>query len=150
MDQDKKWDFFICHAFQDVCEIAKPLCDALNAKGLLSWYADYSLKSGDNIRPLINFGLARSRLGIVIISKQFLGMRWTQIELNDLASREVEGKKVILPVWHKVGFRDIYDYSPVLADRVAISTEKGLEYAVKRLSDVAKQPSTLDGIGGSV
>jgi len=140
MDEDKKWDFFISHAFQDARDIAKPLSDALNAKGLLSWYADYSLKAGDNIRASIEYGLARSRFGIVILSKQFLEMRWTQIELNDLATREMNGMKVLLPVWDKVGFRDVYDYSPVLADRVAISTEKGLEYAVQRLWDVAKQP----------
>jgi TIR domain len=111
MAEEKKWDFFICHAFQDAREIAKPLCDALNAKGLLTWYADYSLKPGDQIGPLIDFGLGRSHLGIVILSKQFLEMRWTQTELNDLASREVEGKKVILPVWHRVDFRDVYDWS---------------------------------------
>ena len=149
MDENKKWDFFIVHTSQDASDIAKPLSDALNAKGPMSWYADYSLKAGDKIRPLIDFGLARSRFGIVILTKQFLEMRWPENELNDLAIREVDGKKVILPVWHKIGFRDVYDYSPVLADRVAISTEKGLEYAVKRLWDVAKQPSTLDGIRGS-
>jgi hypothetical protein len=140
MDEDKRWDFFISHAFQDARDIAKPLSDALNAKGLLSWYADYSLKAGDNIRASIEYGLARSRFGIVILSKQFLEMRWTQVELNDLATREMNGKKVILPVWDKVGFRDVYDYSPVLADRVAISAEKGLEYVVQRLWDIAKQP----------
>ena len=147
MGEDKKWEFFISHAFQDARDIAKPLSDALNAKGLMSWYADYGLKARDNIRASIDYGLARSRFGIVILSKQFLEMRWTQIELNDLATREVDGKKVTLPVWYKVGFRDIYDHSPVLADRVAISTEKGLEYVVKRLWDIAKQPSSLDGIG---
>ena len=131
MDEDKRWDFFISHAFQDARDIAKPLSDALNAKGLLSWYADYSLKAGDNIRASIEYGLARSRFGIVILSKQFLEMRWTQVELNDLATREMNSKKVILPVWDKVGFRDVYDCSPVLADRVAISTEKGLEYVVQ-------------------
>ena len=140
MDEDKKWDFFISHAFQDARDIAKPLSDALNAKGLMSWYADYALKAGDNIRASIEYGLARSRFGIVILSKQFLEMRWTQIELNDLATREMNGKKVILPVWDKVGFRDVYDYSPVLADRVAVSTEKGLEYVVQRLRDIIKQP----------
>jgi hypothetical protein len=140
MDEDKKWDFFISHAFQDARDIAKPLSDALNAKGLLSWYADYSLKAGDNIRASIEYGLARSRFGIVILSKQFLEMRWTQIELNDLATREMNGMKVLLPVWDKVGFRDVYDYSPVLADRVAVSTEKGLEYVVQRLRDIIKQP----------
>jgi len=149
MDEDKRWDFFISHAFQDARDIARPLSDALNAKGLMSWYADYALKAGDRIRASIDYGLARSRFGIVILSKQFLEMRWTQIELNDLASREVEGRKLILPVWHQVVFRDVYDRSPILADRIAISTEKGLEYAVKRLWDVATQPSKLDGIHGS-
>jgi hypothetical protein len=81
----------------------------------------------------------------VILSKQFLEMRWPQNELNDLAVREVDGKKRIL-LWYKVGFRDVCDSSPILADRVAISTEKGLEYAVKRLWDIAKQSSSLDGI----
>jgi hypothetical protein len=149
MDENKRWDFFIAHAFQDAGHIAKPLSDALNARGPMSWYADYSLKPGDKIGALIDFGLARSRFGIVILSKQFLEMRWPPDELNGLATREVDGKKVILPVWYKVGFRDVYDHSPVLADRVAISTEKGLEYVVKRLWDVARQPTSLDGIVGS-
>jgi hypothetical protein len=53
MDENNKWDFFICPAFQDAHEIAEPLSDALNAKGLMSWYADYSLKAGDKIHALI-------------------------------------------------------------------------------------------------
>jgi hypothetical protein len=146
MDENKKWDFFISHAFEDAREIAKPLSDALNAKGLITWYVDYALRAGDRMHASIDYGLARSRYGIVLLTKQFLGKPWTQNELNELATREVEGKKVLLPVWHKVGFRDIYDYSPVLADRVAISTEKGLDYVVKRLWDIAKQPSRLDGM----
>jgi hypothetical protein len=32
MDQDKKWDFFMCHAFQDAREIAKSL--SAQRKGL--------------------------------------------------------------------------------------------------------------------
>ncbi len=70
----------------------------------------------------------------------FLEKRWAQEELHDLATREVDGEKVLLPVWHNVGFREICDYSPTLADRVAVSTEKGFECAVKRIIDAAKQP----------
>jgi hypothetical protein len=57
--------------------------------------------------------------------------------LNDLATHEVGGKKVILPVWHGVGFRDVFEYSPVLADRAAISTDKGIHYIVERLVEAA-------------
>jgi len=37
-----------------------------------------------------------------------------------------------------VGFQEVFGYSPVLADRVAISTDKGLEYVVRRTVEAAK------------
>ena len=102
------------------------------------WYVDYSLKLRSNLRKSIDYGLARSRFGIVIVSSHFLEKRWPQEELVDLATREVNGQKVIFPVWHKVGFREIYEYSPVLADRVAITTDKGLDYVVQRVLKAAE------------
>jgi hypothetical protein len=137
-DLGNQWDFFISHAAEDKEEIAKPLADALNASGLKVWYVDYALKIGDNLRESIDYGLARAKLGIVILSNHFLEKRWTLEDLDDLAVREVSGKKAILPVWHKVGFREVFGYSPVLADRVAISTDKGLEYVVQRIVEAAK------------
>jgi TIR domain len=138
VEEKKQWDFFISYAEEDKKEIATPLADALNARGLMVWYADYALKSGDSLRESIDYGLGRSRFGVVILSSPFFEKRWPQEELNDLASREVSGKKVILPVWHKVGFQEVFDYSPVLADRVAISTDKGLDYVVQRVLEAAK------------
>jgi hypothetical protein len=137
-EKKERWDFFIIHVLEDKREIVAPLADALNANGLISWYADYCLKLGDNMRASIDYGLARSRFGIVILSKQFLEKRWPQGELNDLAARKADGKNAILPIWHKVGFRDVYNYSPILADRPAISTDKGLEYVVKRIVEATK------------
>ena len=137
-EKTKQWDFFISHASEDKEEIARPLADRLNSRGLMAWYVDYSLKLGSNLRESIDYGLARSRFGIVVVSKHFLEKQWPREELNDLAIREVNGKKVILPVWHKIGFRDVFECSPVLADRVAISTDRGLEYVVQRLLKAAE------------
>ncbi len=134
----KQWDFFISHASEDKEEIARPLADRLNARGLMVWYVDYSLKLGSNLRELIDYGLAHSRFGIVIVSSHFLEKHWSEEELNDLATREVNGKKVILPVWHKIGFQDVFECSPVLADRVAITTDKGLDYVVQRMLKAAE------------
>lgn len=50
-DTKETWDFFVCHILQDR-EIARTLADALNAKGLRVWYADYSLKVGDPLMAL--------------------------------------------------------------------------------------------------
>jgi hypothetical protein len=136
-EKTKQWDFFISHASEDKEEIARPLADRLNSRGLMVWYVDYSLKIGSNLRESIDYGLARSRFGIVIVSSHFLEKHWPEGELNDLATREVNGKKVILPIWHKVGFQQVLECSPMLADRVAITTDKGLDYVVQRMLKAA-------------
>lgn len=131
--EGERWDVFISHASEDKEEIARPLADALTSKGLKVWYDDFSLRVGDSLRQAIDKGLARSRFGVVILSRHFFEKHWPQQELNGLATREVNGQKVILPVWHKVIFEEVRDYSPTLADRLAVRTELGLSEVVKRI-----------------
>lgn len=133
-----RWDYFISHVSEDKEEVARPLADRLNARGLMVWYVDYSLKLGSNLRESIDYGLAHSRLGIVVVSSHFLEKLWPQQQLDDLANREANGKKLIFPVWHKVGFQKVLEYSPVLAERVAISTDKGLDYVVQSMLKAAE------------
>jgi hypothetical protein len=57
---------------------------------------------------------------VVILSKHFFEKDWPERELDGLASKEIKGKKVILPVWHGIGFEEVRNYSPMLADRLAI------------------------------
>jgi hypothetical protein len=138
----ERWDFFISHASEDKEAIARPLADALRASGLAVWYDDFSLTVGDSLRESIDRGLANSRFGIVIISPHFFEKRWPREELNGLATREVSEKKVILPVWHLVGFNEVRGYSPMLANKVAVSTDKGMDHVVKKILDAAAVVST--------
>ncbi len=133
---EDEWDVFISHASEDKDAIATPLAESLRAKGLRVWYDDFSLKLGDSIRQSIDRGLARSRFGVVILSGRFFEKHWPQQELNGLATREVNGAKVILPVWHGVGFVEVRNYSPMLADRSAVQTKNGLANVVEKIMDV--------------
>lgn len=132
-DADEEWDVFISHASEDKDDIARPLAEALRAKGLRVWYDESSLKLGDSLRQAIDKGLGRSRFGVVILSPRFFEKHWPQQELNGLVTREVNAKKVILPVWHGVTFDDVRRYSVTLADRVAIQTSKGLAVVVETI-----------------
>ena len=134
----EEWDVFVSHASDDKDAIARPLAEALRAKGLRVWYDEFSLTVGDSLRKSIDQGLARSRFGVVILSKHFFEKHWPEQELNGLATREVGGKKVILPVWHGVGFEEVRQYSPTLADRLAVLTGNGLENVVAELLKVMK------------
>jgi hypothetical protein len=133
-----EWDVFISHASEDKSQIARPLAEALQAKGLKVWYDEFSLTVGDSLRKKIDEGLSKSRFGVVILSKHFFEKHWPEQELNGLATREVEGNKVILPVWYDVGFAEVRDYSPMLADRIAAIAAKGLENVVDQLWRVVK------------
>ena len=132
---EEEWDVFISHASEDKDAIATPLADALRAKGLRVWYDDFALKMGDSLRQSIDRGLARSRFGVVILSGYFFQKHWPQQELNGLVTREDTGK-VILPVWHGVGFAEVRSYSPMLADRKAAHSKDGLARVVDMIVEV--------------
>jgi hypothetical protein len=91
------------------------------------------LTIGDSLRESIDKGLAKSKYGLVILSENFFQKDWPQTELNGLAARERKGKKVILPVWHKINKDFVLKFSPTLADRLAVSTENGLGKVVEEV-----------------
>jgi hypothetical protein len=138
---EEEWDVFISHATEDKDAIAQPLAESLRNHGVRVWYDDFSLKVGDGLRQSIDRGLARSRFGIVILSGYFFEKHWPQQELNGLATREVNGEKVILPIWHGVGFAEVRNYSVTLADRIAVQTKDGLAHVIKKIMEVLGEPS---------
>jgi len=101
------------------------------------------LRVGDGLRRSIDQGLASSRYGVVILSPHFFGKEWPQKELDGLVARETTGEKVVLPVWHNISADQIRGHSPSLADRVAVSSDRGLEHVVSELLKVL-QPEERD------
>lgn len=140
------YDVFVCHASEDKREVAEPLTRLLMNKGLKVWYDEFTLKVGDSLRQKIDYGLAHSRYGIVILSQLFFKKNWPQRELDGLAAREdSEGHKVILPVWHRVDRDYVVKYSPTLAGRLASRSSDGLDIVLKELLDVIMEPLPPSG-----
>ena len=127
------WDVFISHAWEDKEDVARPLAEALRRKGLRVWYDEFTLTLGDSLRRSIDRGLAQSRYGVVILSPHFFAKEWPQKELDGLVAREVSSGKIILPVWHNVTWEDVRRFSPTLADKLAVSTAKGLDAVVEEI-----------------
>jgi hypothetical protein len=130
------WDLFISHASEDKDDVARPLADRFIELGLSVWYDEYTLTVGDSLRRCIDRGLAGCRYGLVILSPHFLQKEWTQKELDGLVAREDGTEKRILPVWHNVKRTDIVAFSPPLADKLGVSTAKGLDHVVKEIMRV--------------
>jgi len=141
-EDNKEWELFICHASEDKEAIVRPLANALVKAGFTVWYDEFTLTIGDNLRRSIDKGLAQSKYGLVILSQNFFKKNWPQTELDGLAAREHDGKKVILPIWHKIDRKYVIEFSPTLANRVAVSTSKGIETIVQEVLKVVKPSKT--------
>jgi len=136
--ENREYDVFICHASEDKV-IARPLAEALRSRGLRVWYDGFSLTLGDNLAFSIDRGLANSRFGVVILSPSFFNKKWPQKELDGLIAQETAYSKVILPIWHKVDSDYVAHYSPVLAEILAISTDKGLDVIINEIAKVVSR-----------
>jgi hypothetical protein len=143
-----EWDVFISHASEDKEGFARPLAEGLTARGLRVWFDEFTLTIGDSLRRSIDRGLAHSRFGVVVISPDFLRKEWPQKELDGLVAREVGGVKVILPVWHRINANEIRAYSPTLADRVAASSDKGLDCVIEELIRAIRKDDESDRTAG--
>lgn len=136
-ESGKTYDVFISHASEDKEAVARPLANALTNAGLNVWYDEFEMKIGDSLRRKIDYGLAHSRFGIVVISRDFIKKGWTNYELDGMVTRNVSGEQVMLPVWHNVTRDEVVAFSSTLADKIARNT------AVDSIEDIAAEIAEL-------
>ncbi len=144
--ENYEWDAFISHASEDKEEVVLPLYKILSKKGMKVWIDKHEIFLGDSLRRKIDEGLANSRFGIVVLSKLFFQKEWAKKELDALVSREDGREKVILPIWHKIDKSVISKHSPLLADKLATSSEKGLDKVSDEIFRVFKKELDRKGI----
>lgn len=132
-----EYDLFISHASEDKEDFVRPLAETLQQLGVNVWYDEFTLKVGDSLRQKIDSGLRNSKYGTVVLSTDFIKKDWTNYALDGLVAREMNGHKMILPIWHKITKNDVLDYSPNLADKVALNTSvNSIEEIAHQLADV--------------
>lgn len=116
------YDVFISHASEDKETIVRSLVNELLKQSLKVWYDEFTLRIGDSLRQKIDKGLARSRVGLVVLSQSFIAKGWTNYELDGIVTRAVSGEQLLLPIWHNITKQEVVDFSPSLADKVARCT----------------------------
>lgn len=113
---------FISHDSRDKEIIAKKLSSSLSSRLCTVWYDEYSLKIGDSLRESIEKGIKEASKCILILTPNYLNNEgWTKTEFNSIFTRErIFNERIILPIWYQVTKEQIFDYSPSLADTVAL------------------------------
>lgn len=124
LTRDEEYDVFVSHAWEDKESFVDEFVSELRKQGLKVWYDTDKLKWGDSMREKIDKGLSKSRYGVVVLSPDYISEHkyWTKAELNGLFQVETVNGKTILPIWHNLTKKQVTEYSPIIADRKAMTT----------------------------
>lgn len=131
---------FISHDSRDKDSFVRELALELSKNMCTVWYDEFSLKVGDTLRENIERGLRETKKCIVVLSPNFLSNKgWGLAEFNSVFTREImEERNIIIPVWLNVEKKDVYNYSPRLADKVGLSSNIGVAEVARLFSNAVK------------
>ncbi|MDX6287656.1 MAG: hypothetical protein QOG53_3141 [Frankiales bacterium] len=142
---------FISHSSHDKRLFVRPLVECIADQGVDVWYDEYSMRPGDSLSASIDRGLATAHQGVVVISPAFIETAkqsgWTHYELRGIVSNSIGGShRRIVPVWLDVTADDVREWSPPLADLLAIdASTKPIEAVALEIVQVIA-PSKAGGL----
>jgi hypothetical protein len=114
-------DVFLCHAWDDRKDAAKELHDLLISKGVSVWFSEKDVLLGSSLLREIDKGLAKSRVGIVLVTPYFLkrikGEGIAEKELSALLARDL-----LIPILHNTTYAELREVSPLLGSRSGLNT----------------------------
>ena len=116
-------DVFLCHAWDDRKGAAKDLYDMLESKGVKVWFSEKDVRLGLPLLREIDKGLAKSRVGIVLVTPSFI----ERIKGEGIADKELSAllaRDLLVPIVHNTTFEALRDVSPLLGSRSGLSTEE--------------------------
>ena len=114
-------DLFLCHAWDDRQGAAKELHDALESRGVSVWFSEKDVGLGTPLLRAIDKGLAKSRIGIVLVTPALL----RRLPAEGIADKELSALRArdqLVPVVHETTYEALREVSPLLASRSGLST----------------------------
>lgn len=114
-------DVFLCHAWDDRQGDAKTLHDLLEARGVSVWFSEKDVALGTSLMREIDKGLAKSRVGVVLVTPALL----RRLPAAGVADKELSAllaTEQLVPIVHNTTFEALRNVSPLLASRSGLST----------------------------
>jgi len=137
-------DVFLCHAWDDRKDSAKELHDLLESKGVSVWFSEKDVLLGSSLLREIDKGLAKSRVGIVLVTPSFL----KRIKGEGIADKELSAllaRDLLVPIVHNTTYDDLREVSPLLGSRSGLSTvEDSMTDIAAKLAELVTPESILN------
>lgn len=131
-------DLFLCHAWNDRQVAAKELYDLLVARKVSVWFSEVDLRLGTLMLREIDKGLAKSRMGIVLVTPAFLERVQKEGSVSDKELSTLLRRNQLIPILHNTTYEALENVSPMLASRTGLTTGED-----QTMADVADKIAEL-------
>ncbi len=114
-------DVFLCHAWDDRGGAAKELHDLLESRGVSVWFSEKDVALGTPLLREIDKGLAKSRVGIVLVTPALL----RRLQGEGIADKELSAllaRDLLVPIVHGTTYEALREVSPLLGSRSGLNT----------------------------
>lgn len=115
-------DYFLCHAWDDRQGPAKELHDLLDARGVKVWFSEKDIALGTPFVREIDKGLAKSKVGLVLVTPNFLKRVRAETSVADKELSVLLQQGQLIPIMHGTTFDALREESPMLASRNGLNT----------------------------
>jgi hypothetical protein len=133
-------DIFLCHAWDDRGGVAKKLHDLLEANDVSVWFSEKDVILGAPLLRAIDKGLAKSRVGLVLVTPALLA-RVAAEGIADKELSELLSRDQLIPVVHETTFQALREVSPLLGSRSGLDTaEDSLENIAVKIAELTHVP----------
>jgi hypothetical protein len=129
-------DVFLCHAWDDRRGAAKELHDLLESLGVSVWFSEKDVALGTSLLREIDKGLAKSRIGTVLVTPALL----RRVQAEGIADKELSAllaRDLLVPIVHDTTYEALREVSPLLGSRSGLSTaEEPMADAAAKIAEL--------------
>jgi len=129
-------DIFLCHAWDDRKESALELYNLLELNDVNVWFSEKDIPLGTSFLREIDKGLAKSKIGIVLVTPNFL----KRVQSEGVAEKELSALLAtdqLVPIVHNTTYDELRDVSPLLGSRNGLDTQEDtMENIAKKLAEL--------------
>jgi len=129
-------DVFLCHAWDDREGAAKELHDLLESRGVSVWFSEKDVALGTPLLREIDRGLAKSRVGIVLVTPALL----RRLQGEGIADKELSAllaRDLLVPIVHGTTYEALREVSPLLGSRSGLNaTEDTMANVAAKLAEL--------------
>ncbi|XP_028965617.2 TMV resistance protein N-like isoform X2 [Malus domestica] len=143
----EKYDVFISFRGEDTRKTFTSHLRAAVLRKKFETYIDYKLKKGDEIGPGLLEAIEKSRLSVIIFSKNYASSTWCLIELVHILKCRKKKGQMVVPIFYNINPSDVRKQKGSYADAFA-QLEKRFKDSMGKVREWRKALRTAANLSG--